>query len=199
MKLENYIKIERAEKPLILKALQQFSNMYASSGVTNDLAIYQSKDRSDLFTIKSNDQIDLERFKYLVNYLKYPEEINYDIDVNGYWTISEADQNKNLVKGKRVMFYLSPADTEYDNVFGIFKGENETIKFGFAVRQAYKVQDKKEIDFYEPQLSMADFELIGTVNPDPSVKPTKGKGCLLSFLILTIITTGITLFVYNVL
>lgn len=190
MNFDKYILIGGPNQAEIIKALQQFSNNYAASGVTNDLELYKSKSKDKLFIVKFGDQMDLERFKYLINYLTYPEGIDYKIEARGYWTITKNDKIKNDHVNQRVMFYVSPNDTEYDNVFGIFKGGDKTIKFGFAYGEEYKVQDKLELEFKEPELSGEDFELIKTINPDPSVKKKKGMGCLVSFTILIVIAAG---------
>lgn len=96
------------------------------------------------------------------------------------------------------MFYISPSDNEYDNVFGIFKGDDKTIKFGFSHGNEYEVQEKKEVDFSEPKISIDDYELIDTVNPDPTAKKKQGKGCLVTFTILIIFAIGITIFTYAI-
>lgn len=189
MNLDKYILVSGASEPEIKKALQQFSNNYADSGVGNGIQLYSFKD--DLFTINVSEGMDLEIFKYLVNYLNYPEGIEYNVDVKGFWTIGSNDKIKNNHLGQRVMFYISPKDTEYDNVFGIFKGGHKTIKFGFAFGEEYEIQENKELDYSEPQLSIGDLELVETINPDPSIKKSHGKGCLLMIPAILFVAAGV--------
>lgn len=195
MNLDKYILIGGPNQTDIIKALQQFSNNYSDSGVTNGLELYKSKSKNNLFVVSVSKEMDLERFKYLINYLNYPEDIDYKIDIRGFWTIGKEDKIKSNQIDQRVMFYISPNDTEYDNVFGIFKGGDKTIKFGFAYREEYKVQDKKELDFKEPELSVEDFELVQTINSDPTLKKKKGKGCLVTFTIMILAMVGLTLLI----
>lgn len=195
MNLDKYILIGGPNQTDIIKALQQFSNNYSDSGVTNGLELYKSKSKNNLFVVSVSKEMDLERFKYLINYLNYPEDIDYKIDIRGFWTIGKEDKIKSNHIDQRVMFYISPNDTEYDNVFGIFKGGDKTIKFGFAYREEYKVQDKKELDFKEPELSVEDFELVQTINSDPTLKKKKGKGCLVTFTIMILAMVGLTLLI----
>ncbi len=195
MNLDKYILIGGPNQSDLIKALQQFSNIYSDSEAVNGLELFKSKTKNNLFIVNVSSKMDLEMFKYLINYLNYPEGINYNIDIRGYWTISKEDKIKNNHIGQRVMFYISPNDTEYDNVFGIFKEDDKTIKFGFAYREGYKIQKKKELNFSEPELTVEDFEIVETVNPDPSAKKKSGKGCLVAFTILIVVTIGFTLFI----
>ena len=193
MNLDKYILIGGPDKTDLIKAIKQFSNNYSDSGVANGLTLFKSRLKNNLFVVNVSTDMDLERFKYLINYLNYPEDINYKIDIRGYWTIGKEDKIKNNHIDQRVMFYISPNDTEYDNVFGIFKGGDKTIKFGFAYREEYKIQDKKELDFNEPDLSVADFELVQTINSDPILK--KKKGCLVTFTLMSIVMVGLALLI----
>ncbi len=186
MNLEKYILISGASLSEIKKALQQFSNKYTDSEVVNDIQLYLSKD--ELLIINVSQEMDLEIFKYLINYLNYPEGINYNVNIKGFWTMESNDEIKEDRLGQRVMFYVSPKDTEYDNVFGIFKGDHKTIKFGFAFGEEYEIQENKELDYSEPQLSIGDFQLVETIHPARSVKTSQGKGCL---LLLTTILFGV--------
>ena len=72
---------------------------------------------------------------------------------------------------------------------------DKTIKFGFAYKEEYKVQDKKELDFNEPELSIEDFKLVQTINSDPTLKKNKGKGCLVTFTIMILAVLGLTLLI----
>jgi len=195
MNLDKYIIIGGPNHTDILKALQQFSNNYSDSGVTNGLELHKSKSENNLFVVNVSKEMDLETYKYLINYLKYPQDITYKIDIRGFWTIGKGDKIKNNHIDQRAMFYISPNDNEYDNVFGIFKGGDKTIKFGFAYREEYKVQDNKEIDFNEPELFVEDFELVQTINSDPTLKKKKEKGCLVTFTIMILAMVGLTLLI----
>lgn len=194
MKLDRYIFIEGPDQDDLIKALQQFANNYSDSGVTDGLELYKTKLKNNEYVVNVSEKMDIERFKYLVNYLNYPEDIKYQIDMRGYWTVTEADKIRNGHIGQRIMFYVSPHDTEYDNVFGIFNGGNQTIKFGFALGEAFEVQKRKERDFSEPELIAEDFEQIQTINADPSVKRIGGKGCLVTLMMLLFVAISFSFF-----
>ncbi len=195
MNLDKYILIGGPNQTELIKAIQQFSNNYSESGITNGLELFKSKSKNSLFVVNVSNEMDLEKFKYMINYLNYPEDINYKIDIRGFWTIRKEDKIKNNHIDQRVMFYISPDDTDYDNVFGIFKGGDKTIKFGFAFREEYKLQDKKELDFNEPKLLIEDFEFVQTINSDPTLKKKRGRGCLVIFTIMILAIAGLTLLI----
>lgn len=65
-----------------------------------------------------DDQLSNEHFFFLVNYLKYPEGIDYHIDINGY-TLLENKENT------PIQVFIPDNDTEFDNIQ--YVTENSTI------------------------------------------------------------------------
>jgi hypothetical protein len=64
-----------------------------------------------------------------------------------------------------------------------------SYKFGFAVGEEYKALNRVELEFDEPMIKSAEFNLIKTVQPDPNVKKTQsGIGCFLTLSLLIAIS-----------
>ena len=65
----------------------------------------------------------------MVNYLNYPEGIEYKVDIEGFTT----GQDKNKLSNKELLVYISQSDKEFDNVF-VTTSENENFKVDFGGR-----------------------------------------------------------------
>lgn len=109
----------------IKKALRQWIELYRDQ-IDSDLNFKLYKNGKGNHIIQADDRLDNETFFYLVNYLKYPEGIEYNIDVEGYTTGEEK-----TLKSKKLLVYISPNDNEYDNVF-VTTNENENYKVEFG-------------------------------------------------------------------
>merc|ERR1711991_412988 len=88
--------------------------------------------------IKADNKLDNERFFYLINYLKYPENIQYDATVEGF----TKGGSENVLKNKNLLVYISPTDNEYDNVL-IATSENENFKVDFGGRIIKTAENKQ--------------------------------------------------------
>lgn len=177
MNLDTYILISGYNENTAIQALQQFSDMYASSGVTNYLSLFRYNKSDKILLVNASDTIDKERFKYLVNYLQYPENINDKVEAVGYMTMMKPAKSNDNINAHRIMFYISPDDQEYDNVFGIFSDGGNTIKFGFAIGENYIDLGIVERPFNEPQFTENEFALIKIINPGPDAIKNNKKGC----------------------
>lgn len=109
----------------IKKALRQWIDLY-SEQIQSDLDFKIYKNGKGNHIIQADERLDNESFFYLVNYLKYPEGIEYNIDIEGYTTGEEKK-----LKSKRLLVYISPNDKDYDNVF-VITNENENYKVEFG-------------------------------------------------------------------
>lgn len=126
MTTENLIIIKGGAYSDIKKALKQWIDNY-SKDLQSDLTFQLFKNGRENHVIQADKSLDNERFFYLVNYLNYPEDIEYKIDIEGY-TIGK---DKIQLKDKELLVYISPTDEEYDNVF-VTTSENENFKVDFG-------------------------------------------------------------------
>lgn len=126
MTTDNLILIKGAAYNDIKKALRQWLDLYLKD-LQDDLTFQIFKNGRGNHIIQADKRLDNERFFYLVNYLNYPEDIEYKIDIEGYTT----GKDNNQLKGKDLLIYISPTDKEYDNVF-VTTSENENFKVEFG-------------------------------------------------------------------
>lgn len=114
----------------VKKALQQWIDLYSDS-ISDSLRFELYKNGKGNHVIKADTRLDNERFYYLVNYIKYPEGIEYKVDVEGF-TKGEYGSNLN---GQNLLVYISKNDSEYDNVYAVNeKNEHYKIDFGGKVK-----------------------------------------------------------------
>lgn len=128
MKIDNLILIKGGAYSDIKKALRQWIELY-SKDLEDGLTFQLFKNGSGNHIIQADKKLDNERFYFLINYLKYPEGIEYKIDVEGFTTGTD----KNQLKDKELLVYISSIDKEYDNVF-VTTSENENFKVDFGGR-----------------------------------------------------------------
>lgn len=126
MTTENLIVINGGAYNDIKKALRQWINLY-SKDLQDDLTFQIFKNGRGNHIIQADKRLDNERFFYLVNYLNYPENIEYKIDIEGY----TKGKDKNQLRDKDLLVYISPTDREYDNVF-VTTSDNENFKVDFG-------------------------------------------------------------------
>lgn len=79
------------------------------------------------YIIEVDKGLDNDRFFYLVNYMKYPINIEYQIEVIGY---TKGDK-KSKLKNKALQVYISDSETNSDNVY-VTTHENENYKIDFG-------------------------------------------------------------------
>lgn len=126
MTTDNLILINDGAYNDIKKALRQWIDLY-SENFPDGLTFQIFKNGRGNHIIQADKRLDNERFFYLVNYLNYPEGIEYKIDIEGF-TIGK---DKNQLEGKKILVYISKTDKEYDNVF-VTTSENQNFKVDFG-------------------------------------------------------------------
>lgn len=137
---ENLIIIKGGAYNDIKKALRQWIDLY-SRDLEDDLTFQIFKNGRGNHIIRADKRLDNERFFYLVNYLNYPEEIEYTINIEGY----TKGKDKNQLKDKDLLLYISPTDKEYDNVF-VTTSENENFKIDFGGKIT-ETSDRRLFDY----------------------------------------------------
>jgi hypothetical protein len=156
VKIDNLIIIKGGAYSDIKKALRQWIDLY-SKDLQDGLNFQFSKNRSGNHIIQADKRLDNERFYYLINYLKYPENIEYKIDIEGFTT----GKDKNKLKGRELLVYISPTDKEFDNVF-VTTSENENFKIDFSGRITEGRERKTYL--YPNNLNLGQSETIKVQN-----------------------------------
>lgn len=139
MTTDNLIVIKGGAYNDIKKALRQWIELY-SKDLQDGLTFQLFKNVPGCHIIQADKRLDNERFFYLINYLEYPEGIDYKIDIEGYTTGKE----NNRLKGRSLLVYISQTDEEYDNVF-VTTPENENFKVDFGG----KITETREKKFFK--------------------------------------------------
>ncbi|WP_417603135.1 hypothetical protein [Owenweeksia hongkongensis] len=130
--IENLITIRGGAYSDVKKALKQWIALY-SKDLEDGLAFQIYKKGRGNHIIQADKRLDNERFFYLVNYLHYPEGIEYKIDIQGF-TIGKG---KNILKGENLLVYISSKDKAGDNVFVTTEtGQNFKVDFGRGISKA---------------------------------------------------------------
>ncbi|MCF7567281.1 hypothetical protein L3X37_02730 [Sabulilitoribacter arenilitoris] len=127
MTYNNLIIIKGGSYINIKKALQQWIDLY-SENFSNNLQFELYKNGRGNHIIKADDRLDNNRFFYLVNYMDYPENINYNVDIKGYTKARELDKQ---LDNQELLIYIPKSDTEYDNVYAVTK-DNRHFKIDFG-------------------------------------------------------------------
>ncbi len=123
---ENLIIIKGGSYFEIKKALGQWIKLY-SKELQNDLAfqLFKKGDREHL--ILADKRLNNLNFFYLVNYLNYPEGIDYKIDIEAF----TVGKDNNQLKDKKILVFIPQTDTKFDNVL-VTTNENENYKVDFS-------------------------------------------------------------------
>ena len=123
---DNFILIEGGSYEKVKKALRKWIEMY-SKDLDTKVTLCLSRNEKKGYIIQVDKELDNDRFYYLVNYLKYPIDIDYDIDVIGY---TKGKQN-NQLKNKDLQVYIDENYRNGDNV-NVTTQDNEGYKIDFG-------------------------------------------------------------------
>lgn len=122
----NIIIIQGASKAEVKMVIKDWIKLYQRDLKAGfHMKLYSISDKNHLIDV--DPQLDNTRFYFLVNYLIYPKNMNYTVDVTGYTRGLE----NNILKGKQLMVYIPANDSEYDNVF-VCTSENQNFKVDFG-------------------------------------------------------------------
>lgn len=147
MTTNNLIFIKGGSYNEIKKALRQWIDLY-SKDLQDELSFQLFKNGRGNHIILADSRLDNERFYFLINYLKYPEGIEYQVEIDGF-TIGKEN---NLLKDKQLLVYISPNDKDFDNVFvATADGKNYKVDFGGRIievieKKEYIIDDKVHLD-----------------------------------------------------
>ncbi len=164
MPLNNLIYITGGTRQQIKQALQDWIGMYAETLPTGfHFDLY--KTAADSYCIKAKPDLENDGFFYLVNYLFYPIDINYQVEVIGYTT---GEENFPF-QGQQLFVFLASHDDEADNVY-VTTAENATYKVSFGEQAIKPISPATP---YQPpvQLTLEHPERITTTANKTREKP----------------------------
>ncbi|MPR36154.1 hypothetical protein [Salmonirosea aquatica] len=187
MTTDNLIIIKGGAYNDIKKALRQWIDLY-SKDLQDDLTFQIFKNGRGNHIIQADKKLDNDRFFYLVNYLNYPEDIKYKIEIEGYTT----GKDNNQLKGKDLLVFISLTDKEYDNVL-VTTSENENFKVDFGGKIT-ETRDKRIFN-YPTDLILKYPETININRKEIEHKEEKINEISIHkrFKILAIIAVSLTL------
>ncbi len=134
--------------------LLNWLNIY-SGNLPNNFQLSLFKNGKNSHYVKIDSELKNKLFFFLINYIKYPEGIDYNVEVEGF-TIGKENS---VFSGKKLLVYISKDDTEFDNVF-VATDENNHFKIDFSGK-IIEVQATKL--FSDPFVSQLNSPHILTV------------------------------------
>lgn len=135
--MNNSIEIIGASLIDVKKALEQWIDLYADN-FSSKLNFKIFEKETDRQIIIADDLLDNTHFFYLVNYLEYPEDIEYSVEIKGATIGKNIDQR---LDDKELMVYVSNDDTEFDNVY-VVTTDNEHYKVDFGGKITQQTDNK---------------------------------------------------------
>lgn len=130
---DNLITVRNVSLDLLKQAIEDFTNNYRNSKSAfppPHSKIHILNDSSFIISFPKN--INFEIFCYYINYLKYPIDIDYNIEITA-WTTTKSEYtwlNENF-ENEKCMLYIASDDDEYDNVIlTLQNGTSYKLDFG---------------------------------------------------------------------
>lgn len=130
---DKLITVKNVSLDLLKQAIEDFTNNYrnSKSAFPPPYTKIHIIDNTS-FIISFPENIDFEIFCYFINYLQYPIDIDYNIEITA-WTTTESKYkwlNENF-ENEKCILYIASDDNEYDNVILTFQnGTSYKLDFG---------------------------------------------------------------------
>ena len=152
---QNTIYITGGTYALLIKTLEQWIERY--SDVLNPDFIFQINPvTNNKHIIIADKRLDNELFFFLVNYIKFPENIEYNINLKAYATL------ESHFTGKQAMIYIDENNKEFDNVNAVTTN-NEILKFDFGGKS--KQINNSDVIFTLPDFQLSDSKHSKIIKP----------------------------------
>ena len=136
----------------IKKALNQWLNLY-SDDLDNDFSFELYNNGNEEYILNVASCLDNEKFNYLVNYLYYPNGIQYKVNIEGFTTATDSKLFPKEHLNKRLLIYIPETDNEGDNVYAVTSNNDHLkIDFGGHVKEVNSRKYYKSPDFYLDKL-----------------------------------------------
>jgi hypothetical protein len=157
-KNDKLIVVSNVKHDDIKSVLVKFCNIYNKNS-------YQALPRlaqinASTFAITFPYDINFTTFCFMVNFMKYPVDVNWDSQVMAWATAKRSDgwvTDKCI--GKKVMLFVADDDREYDNVF-LTTRDNIGYKLGFATGKEKQLLDTPKQKFTEPEIDINNLKTL---------------------------------------
>lgn len=165
--MKNKIEIKGITLISLKKALKKWIDEYSDS--------FNSKLQFEIYNVGRNHQIVIinnelqsEHFFFLINYLEFLDNIEYEVKGNIKPTNVDS-----ILNNQKLLVYISKSDTEFDNVYAVNE-ENKTYKIDFAgkITEISFIEKYSEIIEKEKPISQ-----IIKFNPEKK-KESKKETCI---------------------
>jgi len=113
---DNLILIKGGSFNDVKKALHQWIEIN-SDNLDALLKFYLYDEGKGNYIIIAEEELENEKFNSLIIYLKYPDDIFYDIEIEGYTTAHDEKIYPQEALNKRLLIYLLEEYKEYDICF----------------------------------------------------------------------------------
>tara|TARA_Y100000589_G_scaffold109458_1_gene104018 strand:- start:177 stop:1139 length:963 start_codon:yes stop_codon:yes gene_type:complete len=135
--MKNIIEIKGASLNNVKQALENWIDLY-SDNFSSKLNFKIFEKEIDRQIIIADNLLDNDHFFYLVNYLEYPEGIEYNVEIKGLTKGKNIDKRLN---DKELLVYISKNDKEFDNVY-VVTNENKHYKIDFGGKVTQQTDNK---------------------------------------------------------
>ena len=201
MNTDNLIKIKGGSYDDIKKALQQWIMLY-SRDLESNIKFELYKIGQENYLIAADKRLNNEKFNFLINYLRYPEGIKYNISIEGYSTVRDEKLYPKNLLNKKIIVYVPDNDKEYDNVF-VTTEDNETFKIDFGgkvMRQneskTFFIQDIDTTLLQRPEKIVLNKQELAEIEKERSEKNLKKRfRIVLALIIIVAAINSLSLFV----
>lgn len=134
--------------------------------------------------IETDPRLDTMRFFFLVNYLKYPNDIDVNWEVEGFLKGKE----EKLFKGQDIRVFIAPNDTEYDNVFvTTSEGNVYKVDFGGKIIDTQKKEifrTPTNLVLENPDIITVNKKELNLLDDDKSISGVRVRFVVLSTLVV---------------
>lgn len=154
VKNDKIILIKNVDFEKVKLASQQFCNQYNQQKYLAVLNLIKIDNHKTVITFPFD--IDFVNFCFLVNYLKYPNDISYNAEISGWTTTKSSDEwmtEKSV--NKLVMVFIPNDDQEFDNVY-MTTNDNIGYKLGFAMGEEKQLLPQPKETFKTKEFSVED-------------------------------------------
>lgn len=147
--LVNIIVVKTVDYDTLRKALTGWIDTYGERVKGNfEFKLYRSD--NEICFIEADKRLDNELFVFLVNYLVYPFEGDYEKEITGFTVIDDSTAFPAKDIGEQIMLFIPSTDEEYDVVYwSMQNGDVYKTDMGFATTKTalYRQFVLPEIDF----------------------------------------------------
>ncbi len=202
MNIGNFIIIRGGLGDDIKKAIKQWLALN-STELVNNIKFELFKLGQERYLIVADKRINNEYFNYLINYLRYPEGIEYNISIDGYTTLCDKKMYPQNLLDKKAQIYISDNDKEYDNVY-LTTEDNETYKIDFAgdvsrlnESRTFSIPDIDTNLLQKPERIVLNKKEIAEIKNEKSKKNIKIRfRIILSLVFIIVAINSLSLFIY---